>query len=716
MSCDRRVTEIRHRARPGDVDRGMSALTRRRRCALLAACLAASGGRPLEAQETPSSTTLPPVSVTASAVASAKTTLSPAADALPAETTTLGPKAIEREPIFSYGDIFRPLTGFDVSNYGQGGLGYGISLRGFTDAEHGRDIAYFIDGVPVNDVSSIHTPNYADLNILIPETVSRIDIIRGPFDPEFGDSNLGGVVNIKTKTDEPFSLGTLSGGSYATFRGVTTYSQVPQPDARQVPFLAVEGYSLGGYRNNSDYQRFNFFAKDTILLGQDEQLSARTQIYGGEWGAPGYISRDLVRAHLIEPTAAFNPTDGGNKYLEDLVLNYSRGAAAQGMTATVFAGHDNFTRYADFGRGQRGQLENRSTVGGRAKQVWTGAVLDWLPAQLSVGGDFRGDFVNVVQLPTVARNASGPATVNLHFDEYAAGMFAEIQIKPVDWFKLTGGSRYDQFFYDLRNRFNPLDSPNANPGIASPKLGAAISPFPWLEIDANYGQGFRSASAVSDILVNDRLGPLKLSSEEAGLRLTPLRGLSLLIDGWNTTISNEVFQPAPGLPPQNLGMSHRDGLDLEGRWDVLAFDDGTVSLFANLGLVEARLVDQGAARYVPNVPAYTANLGISGARDFGFYGQLSGSLYINFIGRKNLTEDGALKTSPYQWIAAKGAYNLTSGWSVFAEVKAYPSDRLSEFAVNFGPNTGATSADIFTSPVPALTILAGISYRFARGG
>jgi outer membrane receptor protein involved in Fe transport len=242
-------------------------------------------GSSVAAQEVPGAINLPPVAVTAPATVSIKTTLSPSADALPAETTTLGPEAIQREPIFSYGDIFRPLTGFNVSNYGQGGLGYGISLRGFTDAEHGRDIAYFIDGVPVNDVSSIHTPNYADLNILIPETVARIDVIRGPFDPQFGDSNLGGVVNITTKDSEPFALGTLSGGSYSEFRGVTTYSQVPDPDTKHVPYLALEGYSIGGYRDNSDYHRFNLFAKDTMFLGQDQLLSGRSRFTAAS-GAP----------------------------------------------------------------------------------------------------------------------------------------------------------------------------------------------------------------------------------------------------------------------------------------------------------------------------------------------------------------------------------------------------------------------------------------------
>jgi hypothetical protein len=101
--------------------------------------------------------------------------LSTAAAALPAGTTTLDARAIAQTPIASYGDIFRSLPGFEVSNYGQGAIGYGLSMRGYTNAEHGRDIAYYIDGVPVNDISSIHTPNYADLNVLMRSSVSRSD-------------------------------------------------------------------------------------------------------------------------------------------------------------------------------------------------------------------------------------------------------------------------------------------------------------------------------------------------------------------------------------------------------------------------------------------------------------------------------------------------------------------------------------------------------------
>ena len=108
--------------------------------------------------------------------------------ALPAATTTLDAPRISQLPVATYGDLFRSLPGFNVSNFGQGAIGYGLSLRGYTEAEHGRDIAYYIDGVPVNEVSSLHTPNYADLNILPPESVKSVEIVRGPFAVEYGDS------------------------------------------------------------------------------------------------------------------------------------------------------------------------------------------------------------------------------------------------------------------------------------------------------------------------------------------------------------------------------------------------------------------------------------------------------------------------------------------------------------------------------------------------
>jgi outer membrane cobalamin receptor len=278
--------------------------------------------------------------------------LSTAAAALPAASTTIDATTIYRRPYTTYGDIFRPVTGFNVSNYGQGAIGYGLSLRGYTEAEHGRDIAYFIDGVPVNEISSIHTPNYADLNILIPETVKSIEIVRGPFNVECGDSNLGGCVTITTKRSEPFASLGLSGGSWGTARAVATYSSM---GGTFEPFFVQEGYRTDGYRDNSFVNRYDSFNKLSFLRNDGSVVSLRAQAYGTTFGAPGYISRDAVTSGALAPTAAVNRTDGGNKYLENVVANYASGTPDHELSGVLFASHDIFNRYADFGGGQRWQ-------------------------------------------------------------------------------------------------------------------------------------------------------------------------------------------------------------------------------------------------------------------------------------------------------------------------------------------------------------------------
>ena len=657
--------------------------------------------------------TLPLVEVAGDAGASAplRTSLSPSVSALPANTTVVDAAAISRTPVFSYGDILRPLTGFDVSNYGQGGVGYGIALRGFTDAEHGRDIAYVIDGVPVNEVSSIHTPNYADLNPLIPETVERIEIIRGPFSVEYGDSNLGGAVVVTTRQVEPSAIVSLSGGSFGTVRGVATYGRADGP---VLPFFAFEGYGTNDYRRNAEQRRLNSFNKITIPLEDGATLSIRGQVYDNDFNAPSYISRDLVRAGILSPRLPQNFADGGSKGLQNVVANYVRGTPDEELAATLYFSHDRFARYTDFGGGQRGQEEERSTGGGRVRKVWTTSLFGVLPTQVLVGANWRSDDIAVRAGPSGGRTLTG-LTTDLNIAQHNLAGFAQVQVKPASWLKLTGGVRYDQFFYDVANNLVPANSPSASPQAISPKAGIAVTPFEWLEVYGNYGQGFRSPNASNELLDNSRLNPIKLESKEVGAQVRYDR-VSLLVDAYTTDIDNETFQAVPGLPVQNLGRSRREGMDFEVKVDAWRSDDARVSMFANHGFVEARLLGNSLSRYVPNVPEGTTNVGA----DFDvatFDGQrLSGTAYVSFIGGKFLAEDASIKTSPFTRLTARLAYRWTDGWSAFGQAVLYPGSRLSEAAFNFGPNVGATSADVFVSPMPRLTLLAGLSYGFSTGG
>jgi len=330
-----------------------------------------------------------------------------------------------------------------------------------------------------------------------------------------------------------------------------------------------------------------------------------------------------------------------------------------------------------------------------------------------VGGNWRTDFIDTLANPTIARSPSGAPTLNADVDQTDLGVFAQLQIQPVPWLKITGGARYDHFFYSIDNRLPAGISSNPNLDIWSPKAGVAVAPLPWLTLFANYGEGFRAPDAVLELLTQPNLRALTLESYEGGVQFALGGRGTLLLDGWYTRLSNEIFQPAPGLPLQNLGSSQRTGFDIDGRYTVVGGTRGAVDLVANYGMIWATLLNRpGDSRFVPNVPAFILNVGTE--FDLAVFGsqRLSGSLFVGVIGPKNLTEDGRLTTSAYERVAARLNYSFLQNWMAYTEIVAYPGNRLSEVAINFGPGTGASPADIFVSPVPPVSVMAGIAYRF----
>lgn len=96
-------------------------------------------------------------------------------------------------------------------------------------------------------------------------------------------------------------------------------------------------------------------------------------------------------------------------------------------------------------------------------------------------------------------------------------------------------------------------------------------------------------------------------------------------------------------------------------------------------------------------------------------GRLTGAAYLSYIGAKPLTEDGGLRSSPYPRVSSRIAYIHESGWTTYGQATWYPGARTSKSIFNFGSSVSATAADIFTSPQPCLSLLAGLTYGLATG-
>ena len=272
-----------------------------RRClAILLGLFAAASA---EAQE-PAPEILPPVIVTAPPpVSSSSEQLIPGKD-------------FELRPEGRPADILRLIPGLIISQHQGGGKADQYLIRGF-DADHGTDIALFVDGLPVNLRSHAHGQGYADLHFLIPETLKRVDATKGPYFPEYGDFDTAAAVNFVAKEN----VFEVAGGSFNTQRYLALLS--PTRDSLKT-LIALEGYRNDGpFQNPNGYSRFNIFAKASAVLAEDMKLSLWASHYRADWHGSGQIPARAVREGMIDRFGSIDPSEGGNTQRTNLNADFS---------------------------------------------------------------------------------------------------------------------------------------------------------------------------------------------------------------------------------------------------------------------------------------------------------------------------------------------------------------------------------------------------------
>jgi len=626
---------------------------------------------------------------------SAKSTVSSSSEALPASVTVMTAEDIGRRPVSHYSDLFRPVAGMTISRFQPGGLAVGMAMRGYSNGNHGRELARVVDGMPLSTVGNIGS---ADLNWIMPEMIERVEVIRGPFSAEYGEDALGGAINMASKRAEASPMLGLSGGSFETKRGVASFSSegVSLPGGL-VPYVAAEVFHTEGWQNNSAYLRQNGFAKLSKDL-EGGTLSVRVQASDGDWGAPNYFPIAAYRNGTVSERAAVSPSDGGSSGMRMAVLNWMPADADHGWTVNAYAYNNEFIRYATtYTSGQQVRTTDRRVVGGgTVKRSWSGEVAG-MPGLLLVGGDLRHDDASTAKANSLARRFQS-WQYDVDYDRTLLAGFTQGQMKPLTWVKLTLGGRYDQAWFDIDNKLSPASSAAQETGAFSPKAGITLTPLPGLDLFFNHGRGFRMPNVPDELRTNSRMKAQKVTSQEAGTQIELPMDSTVRATVWHTTQDSEIR--SVGGIYQNLGASQRDGVDLEARTHLVKDKDGMFGLYASATRVVAKLIDRAPSTKVTDVPDYIVNVGADGRRDLDGGHHLAGSLNIQINGRKYGNDTATIRTKPYEVVQSRLEYGFPSGLSAFVDGSWVLGDRYAELA--------STTITV----QPEFTGMTGLVYRF----
>jgi len=542
--------------------------------------------------------------------------------------------------------VLRLIPGFiAVEHSGGAGKADQYFLRGF-DADHGTDVAFFSDGMPVNFRSHAHGQGYADLNFIIPETIEGLDVYKGAYLPEFGDFATAGAVNVRSRQVVKEGIVQAAGGQFDTQRYLLMFS----PTKEKIrTLLAGEGYYTNGpFLNDNRYFRANLLGKLTTNFSSRDELSLTATFHKAQWNASGEIPLRAVSNGTLDRFGAIDPSEGGKTLRSTARLNYHYDTHSGGQFfANAYAQYYKFDLYTNFTFFLNGPLngdgiqqhDNRVMYGGDIGYKQRAEVFG-IPSVGTIGVQTRVDDIHARLGTQVRRNPLG-TTTDSDILEASYAPYVKAEVQPLSWIRVTGGLRAEAFTFDVRNRCPDCAEQPAGRStstIVLPKANLILGPWFRTELFANYGEGYHSNDARSAVSAGS--SPLaRARTYEVGVRSKPWGpdGIEFITTLWGIDLRSELVFIGDEGTTESRGATRRRGVEIAARGQVW----GPIYMNGSLTWSKAEFINGDAIPLAPELTAYGAIL-------VQWPEGLRSQIQATYLGVRPLIEDRSAKAP--SWI------------------------------------------------------------------
>jgi len=483
-------------------------------------------------------------------------TTTPAMRYEPSSAVKVTPTIIQQVPSVSTYDLLRQSAGLEVHEQGQGpGFASDASIRGFS-SDHSTDIALWVDGVPINEPVNGHAEGYSDWNLLMPEEVSSIDVLKGPTSALFGNFAMAGVVNVRTLERLQGTQLTASGGTYGQFEAALL-TGLDREGIGAV--LGLRGVHDVGWRPNGGYDLGQAHARWAHTVSSRATLDAGAEFYLTRWDSPGFLSDSQFQARQYGVVQ--NRSDGGFKRRaqERVSLKVFAGSALL-WRSTAYATQGRWQLYLTIppepgaGEGAGSQTEEEDTrygFGATSALTWA------LPrGDVTVGVEARWDHADYQNWLTTNRRRDSAQTL-VAARQASGAAFVQASLDLTTHVRATAGGRYEA--QDTRSLPQGVSALSAGKGVFAPKFGLLFHVPSLGALYANASRGYRQTDGV---ITDPSLPFITEWAYEAGAKLD-LAVVSASAALFRVDVSNEqTFNPVT-LSSTSGGASRRQGVELE---------------------------------------------------------------------------------------------------------------------------------------------------------
>jgi outer membrane receptor protein involved in Fe transport len=491
---------------------------------------------------------------TEAVIVTATRTATPLAD-VPASVSVVTAQQIEDAPAQGLDDVLRNIPGMTLNAIGPDvghPTAYNESMRGLPTTE--TRMLVMVDGVPINDPFF----GYIQWNRIPLGNIDHVEVVRGGGSPLWGNTAMGGVVNVITKAPQADGLEvSAGGGSYGGYNANLYGTYIPANWLKLSLNVALTG--TNGYQTTpASWTSFGTLSLRSPVYtptSNDARDAGLRADFAVDPSLNGFISLNYSENVQVLST----PIGLDNQQIWTLAGGLTKDFG-EGMTLSAAFFHNdnhfvtNNPHLLSFTSEYNSNIHTTTASDNGASLILTREMEGWLRS-ISLGGDVHAisghDLANYY-LPSGAPAAS---TIIGGGDQLFVAGFAQARLVPIDPLEIMASLRYQYYqSYDGVDTFPPAFTsiPDTNKYRFTPRVDAKYQLDDAFALRGAYYQSFRAptldqlyrtyADTTAGIYEGDPfLKPETLEGEEAGLDFT-LPGLRTQFTAYNSKISNLITQ------------------------------------------------------------------------------------------------------------------------------------------------------------------------------
>ena len=560
-------------------------------------------------------------------------------------------------------DILRNVPGLITAQHAGGGKAEQIYLRGF-DADHGTDVAGFVDGMPINMPSHGHGQGYLDMHFLIPETVKNVDIYKGTYFADLGDFATAGAIKFKTLDVLDKNMFQTEWSSVPSQRGISASRQlfmyqlplkrINNTDKGISSYIASEYINAPSYFDASqNFKRFNFISKSTFNLSEKSKIALLLSHFNSSWNASGQIPERAVETGLIKRFGSIDNTEGGNTGRQNAILTHTYLTTNQSLETQAFLSHYNFKLFSNFTffktdsiNGDMIQQGDNRTIAG----LNTKYILNTHKNKFIIGGGIRHD--NIENSLAIAPKRQLSKNISMaDIKETAMNLYAKNEYEITPKLRAELGLRFNYLNAHVKDLipsdvlYTNYSGTNYQTQLA-PKFNLTYSFSNKYKLFLNAGKGFHSNDARA--LVQDKTSQNRLPKAwggEIGIQAHPLSKIVVSAAIWGLTLDNELVFIGDEGTTENGGASRRIGVDA----GVRATLTNWLYLDADVNIAHGRFVEKpfGKVLVEDNLIPLAPNITSAGGLTWRFPSGIEGALRYRYVGNRAANEANSVTAKGY---------------------------------------------------------------------